>query len=89
MISKKNISKVYARLYNSWGGKFGTDYFDLKEINYLKLEHLRFNEPYTLQEMDVKLDVSDKWEYNKNYYIVQDVPYPFNVNSITILTEYN
>lgn len=89
MISKKNISKVYARLYNSWGGKFGTDYFDLKEINYLKLEYARFNEPYTLQEMDVKLDVSDKWEYNKNYYIVQDVPYPFNVNSITILTEYN
>ena len=89
MISKKNISTVYARLYNSWGGKFGTDYFDLKDINYLKLEYSRFGEPYTLQDMDVKLDVSDRWEYNKHYYVVQDIPYPFNVNSITITTEYN
>ncbi len=89
MIAKKNILKVYVRLYNSWGGKFGTDYFDLKEINYLTLENARFNEPYTLQEMDVRIDITDKWEHNKNYYLVQDVPYPFNINSITILTDYN
>lgn len=89
MIAKKNISKVYVRLYNSWGGKFGTDYFDLKEINHLTLQNARFNEPYTLQEMDVKLDTTDKWEHNKNYYLIQDIPYPFNINSITILTDYN
>ena len=88
MIAKKNISKVYLRLYNSWGGKYGTDYFDLKNINYLKLQFLRFSEPYTMEE-DVKIDVNDKWEFNKSYWIIQELPYPININSITILQEQN
>lgn len=89
MIAKKNIIKVYLRLYNSWGGKFGTDYYNLKDINYLKLQYTRFNEPYTLQEQDVKIDSSDKWEFTKSYYIIQDYPYPFNINSITLLEDQN
>jgi hypothetical protein len=89
MIMKKNIIKVYCRLYNSWGGKFGTDYFNLKNINFLKLENSRYGENYTLEDQDIKLEISDKWEYNKFYYIIQDSPYPFNVNSITLLEEQN
>ena len=87
MIMKKNIMKVYFRLYNSWGGKFGTDYFSLKEINFLKLEHSRYNESYTLEDQDIKIETSDKWEHNKYYYILQDKPYPFNVNSITLMED--
>jgi hypothetical protein len=87
MVMKKNIIKVYFRLYNSWGGKFGTDYFNLKDINYQKIEYARYGEPYTLEDRDVKIESTDRWEFSKYYYILQDRPYPFNVNSITLSEE--
>ena len=89
MIAKKNILKIYLRLYNSWGGKVGTNYYNLKDINYLKLKDSRYDEPYTLQEQDIRIDIQDKWEFNKSYWVVSDTPYPFNVNSITLYEEQN
>jgi hypothetical protein len=89
MIMKKNILKVYFRLYNSWGGQFGTDYYNLRTINFMKNDFARYGEAYTLEDYDVKMDMSDKWENNKYYFLVNDVPYPFNVNSISIVEDQN
>lgn len=89
MIAKKNILKAYFRLYSSWGGKFGTDYYQLEDINYEQLENSRYGEPFTMMDYDVRLDCADKWEWNKSYYIISDTPYPFNINSITVVQDQN
>lgn len=89
LIAKKNILKVYLRLYNSWGGEVGTNCYDLKKINYQKTEYQRFSEPHTLIEQDIRISISDSWEFNKSYWVVSQEAFPFNINTITILQEVN
>jgi hypothetical protein len=87
--NKNKLVKTYIRLYNSWGGQVGTDPFRMKDINYMKLQNARYNEPYTLMEQDVKVDYSDKWSSNKYFYVRHNEPMPFNINNLNLLEEIN
>ncbi|MDR0423218.1 MAG: hypothetical protein LBH46_01365 [Rickettsiales bacterium] len=84
MIKKKNIYKIFLRLYKSFGGYFIIDNGDLKPINYKKMEFARYDVPHTIMNDDVKIDVIDTWSYNKSYIIYTDDPFPFQLNSITL-----
>jgi hypothetical protein len=85
-IMKKNIIKAFFRLYSSFGGKFGTDFNHLVDIIYKANQYQRelMGIPYTIEDSDIQINYSDRWENNKYYYIIQDKPLPFNVNSITL-----
>jgi hypothetical protein len=88
-IMKKNIIKAFFRLHNSFGGKFGTDTDHLIDIVYKGNQYYRELKgiPYSIEDNDVQINYSDRWENNKYYYILQDRPLPFNVNSITLTEE--
>jgi hypothetical protein len=88
---KKNIIKAYFRLYNSFAGKFGTDIDHLIDIVHKTNQYYKELKgiPYTIEDNDIQLNYSDRWEHNKYYYIIQDKPLPFNVNSVTLSEEQN
>jgi hypothetical protein len=63
---------------DSLGGLIGTDPYKLQRIKHRKMSD-KMNRPPPLFT-GVKIEnVPDNWEEEKNVYIVQDKPQPFNV----------
>ena len=81
-ITNKNIYEFTFRLNYSAGGKFGTDRYNLIPIHDFNASG-NFNQPPLLINGDKKLKNLDGWNNEKNYYIVQDEPLPFNLSMIT------
>ena len=83
----KTITQVGLRVVNSAGGKFGTNRYDLEPVQELDEGDLNYLPPPLMNQTKF-LDNLDESERDKNFYIVQDVPLPFQLTSTIIEAEY-
>jgi hypothetical protein len=83
-VLKKNINKAIFRVYNSYGGKFGTSLDSLQDIYDTKSIDVLMDKVPILKNEDLQLKVVDVWSEEKKYYIVQEKPMPLNVTMVTL-----
>lgn len=77
----KSIYRLAIRFLNTLGAKYGTDFYDLKAIQFRSSSHPT-NRPVPLFTGDKDLDVLDSSNLNKKIYIRQDSPLPCSVVAI-------
>lgn len=87
-ITRKNIIKINLRCNNSAGGKFGTSMYELEPIQNFNPSGYYDNIPL-LMNNDVEINVFDRWDKEKSWYIVQDEPLPLNITMLTITRDDN
>lgn len=84
-IKIKQINKAGLFVYNSVGGKIGTDLYDLGQI---------YNGPSELMGYPIKpftgikdLSISDDKNTQKNIFLLQDIPQPCNIQLMTSICD--
>lgn len=77
----KNIVNMTLLLSFSAGGKVGTDLYSLEDVQSFNPDGL-FDTPPLAMDSDKKILCSDKYEKEKHYYIVQDMPLPFRLSAV-------
>ena len=78
---KKNIYSITLDLSFSSGGKVGTSLYNLEKVQKFNPEGL-YDLPALPMDSEVKVKISDTYDREKHYYIVQDEPLPFRIAMI-------
>jgi hypothetical protein len=82
-ITLKQVKKITLRLNNSKGGKIGTDFYRLQDIQYPDYNDL--TETARLSEnFDTEVEALDTYDKVKAIYIKQDKPYPLNIDMVCV-----
>jgi hypothetical protein len=79
----KALNRLSIRTTTSLGGKFGTDFYALKDIQKLQQGDINYLPALPLDGTET-LPFLDKHEIDKQFYLVQDLPLPFFVTSVII-----
>ena len=79
----KVLNRLALRTTTSMGGKFGSSYYTLKDVQTLKQGDLNYLPARPLDGTET-LPYLDKHEIDKQLYIVQDLPLPFTVTSVIV-----
>lgn len=75
---KKSMSQLGMKLMDSLGGKIGTDIYRLQRIKYRSTADKTDRPPPLFTGVKVE-NMPDDWDEEKNVYVVQDKPLPFNL----------
>lgn len=83
----KALSRIGLRCSTSLGGKFGTSLYDLEKVQKLRQGDLNYL-PAAPIDVTEYITITDEFQLDKCFYIVQDEPLPFNVNCVMIEGKY-
>lgn len=78
---KKNLYSVVLDLSFSAGGKVGTSLYKLEKVQKFNPEGL-YDLPALPMDSEVRILISDTYDREKHYYVVQDEPLPFRIAMI-------
>ena len=78
---KKNLYSVVLDLSFSAGGKVGTSLYKLEKVQKFNPEGL-YDLPALPMDSEVRVLLSDTYDREKHYYVVQDEPLPFRIAMI-------
>lgn len=77
----KNVFKLGMRFLNTLGVSFGTDIYNLEDVQFRNTNSF-MNRPPQLFTGDRVIPVDDRWEREKRIYIRQDKPFPCTVEML-------
>lgn len=78
---KKNLTGLFLKLEHSLGLKYGSNPYDLKDLNLRRVEDSLFEQVPYFSGVTDPLSVQDDWEREKVLYFIQDEPFPMNIIS--------
>jgi hypothetical protein len=82
-VTKKQVMSLIIRLNNSKEGMAGTNFYDLQTIQNQEYENILETETPSMN-FDVVIKVLDNYAELKETYILQNKPYPLNVDMICV-----
>jgi hypothetical protein len=82
----KSIHKFGFRFFNTLGTKYGTDLYDLQEIQYRSTSHIT-NRPPPPTNGDLEVFVRDSFDTEKRYVIFHNKPLPSTILLVIIYME--
>lgn len=83
---ERNMEKTIFRFLNTAGVSFGTSPYRLEEIEFRRADDL-MDRPIPLYSGIIEQNYEDKWENEKNEFLVQDQPVPCTVTVMDIFID--
>jgi len=77
----KSVANLGVRFRETLGAKFGTDLYNLERVDFRSTADLT-DRPAPLFTGDKIVPVSDDWDEEKYIYVVQDKPFPCNIQML-------